>query len=482
MHKSKFINLLKTFSKEEFRNFGFFIQSPYFNRETTLISVFNIVKSDYPGFESDKINKKNVFKKLYPGKVYNDNLIRNLISDLLKLTELYLISVRQKAESFQSRYYLLKEITNRKQKILFETNFRKANELLKKNLIRDEIYYQHLFSLEDERRRNVVVNSSKVLYQDDNLNSQAKILNIQHLIENIKLYAIMYHQKKYTHDHNFDFTFFEIVTEYIKNNYNQFINIPYIIVFYNCVMLFKTEENKYFDALKKEMEKSYKSFSLTDRKNMFVVLTNHINTQIKYGNYDLIKERFEIYREFIRTKAYLEGNSFMAHYIYNAAAMSAIDIKEFEWAEKFILKYKSQLHIDFKEPVFNYCYANLYLQKENYKKALEHLSKVIPFDISFKLNVNISLLKIYFCLKETDAFYSLIDSFRHFLKRNIKLRRADVLFNTNFITVSKKLYNILISLKGIDRSEIKSLKKYVESLNNISSKKWILEEIGKVES
>lgn len=480
MHNSKVLNLLKTFSKDEFRDFGLFVKSSFYNRESVIIRLYNILKEYYPEFECISLQKKSVYSKLYPQKHFNDALLRNTISDLLSLAEKYLEHIQSESDPFYRQYLLLKELTNRKQQVLFKMNFKKAENILKSSEVRDEIYYHNKFLLEDEFRRNVVVNSSRILFKDDNIDDQARSLHIQHLTENIKLYAIMLNQKKFTFDHKFDFSLMEVLTDYLEKNYQAYKNIPYITIFYNCVMLFKTEEKKYFDELKGELKKHYRELSITDRKNMFIVLTNHCNMQIKKGRYEFCRESFVIYKEFIRTKAYYEGNDFMAHYIYRSAVSSALDVKEFEWAEKFINNHRTDVHIDFRDSSFNFCYSQLYLLRGEYDKALESLSKVQTFDFKDKQNVNQSLLQIYFCKNETESFLSLVDSFRHFLKRNDKVRKLDFKMLNNFITYIKRLYGIKHSRLKTDKADLNFLKKELERNNEISSRKWLLERIDEL--
>ncbi|MBK8549994.1 MAG: hypothetical protein IPL53_02620 [Ignavibacteria bacterium] len=475
MHNSKALYLLKTFSKEEFREFGAFIESPFHNRENIIVKFYNVLKAEFPLFTGQNLRRINIFKKLYPDKPFDDALMRNTISDLLSLAEEYIKNKQFSRETFYNQYLLLKELTNRKQQSLFKMNFKKAEKALKSSEVRDEIYYQNNFLLEDELRRNVVVNSSRILFHDDNLNAQAKNLHIYHLTENIKLYAIMLNQAKFTFDHKFNFGFLEVVREFIEKNYEGFSDVPYIIIFYNCVMLFKTEEKRYFDALKSEVKKHFRKLSLTDRKNMFIVLTNHSQQQIKKGKFEFYKESFEIHKEFIRTKAYFEGNDFMAHYIYKSAAISAIDAGETEWAEKFINQYRALVHIDFRDSAFYYCSSRLHLSKGEYDEAIESLSKVQAFDFTDRQNVNQTLLMIYYCKNETESFLSLVDSFRHFLKRNKKVRKQDFKMFNNFITCIKKLY----TLKNKDRDDIRPdliiFKNEMAGKTDVISKKWLLQ-------
>lgn len=482
MHNNNLLKLLKSFQKEEFRDFCMFVSSQYFNRENVLITFTGILKKHYPTFTGNDLLKDKIYLKLFPGKKYNDAVLRNAVSDLLKLAEEFLKTVQLKKDPFYGQYLLLKELTNRKQQKLFNMNYKKAEHILKDTGIADEIYYQNVFLLSDEKRRNVVVNSSRILYKDDNLNEQAYNLHLHYLVENVKLYAIMLNQRKFTYDHEFDFSLFEILLKYIEDNFEFYKKIPYISIFYNCVMLYKTEEKKYFNEMKYLTKTHFNKLTLTDRKNMYMVLSNHSTSQIKSGKFEFYEEMFDIYLEMIRSKAYLEGNNFMAHYIYISIAMNAVALGNLDWSEKFLNKYKKLLHSDFMDSSYNYCMANVHLEKKEFNSALEKLSRVRPIDINFKIYINTTLLKIYFCKNESDSFLSLVDSFRHFIRRNKEMRLMDRTSHNNFLLYLKKLFILKSGHNIIHYSDFMILKSSLEKNNETSYKKWLLDEFSKFEN
>jgi len=480
MHDNNLIKLLKTFSPDEFRGFYLLVNSPFFNREKVLTKFSEILKKHYPDFKSVNLEKKKIYAKLFPGKTFNDALMRNTLSDMLKLTEEFLKISHIRKDPFYEQYMLLKELTNRKQQKLFKMNFKKAEKILKITGIVDELYYQNNFLLEDEHRRNVVVNSSRILYKDDNMDRQAFTHNLQFLVANLKLYAILLNQSKFTYDHKFDFTLFELIRKYIEENFHLYKNIPYVNIFYNCVMLFKTAEKKYFDELKLLLKKYYFKLSLTDRKNMFIALTNYSGTQIKSGRFEFLSELFDINLEMLRTKAYFEGNDFMAHYIYHAIALNAISFGKIRWAENFISKYKKQVHSDFRESSYNYCKSVICIEEAKFDEALEYLSKVEMHDVRFKMLINTSLLKIYFCKNESESFFSLVDSFRHFLKRNKDLRNDDRIINNNFVLYLSKLYKLKMHISKNEITEYKVLKDDLNKNNEVAQKKWLYNKLDEL--
>lgn len=475
MQNTKVLKLLQTFTKSEFKDFGVFVSSAYFNREKVLINFYNSLKRYYPDFTHQNLTSEIFFKSLFPEKKYSDALMRNIISDFLKLAEKFLKFAHFENEKFYGQYLLLKELTNRKQESLFKANFKLADKFLDSDDARDEIYYQNKFLLEDEWRRNHVVNSSKMLFETDNLDKQSQSLHVYYITEFIKLYAILLNQSKYTFDYKFDFALFEAVRDYLEKNFSVYNNIPYIKIFYNCVMLYKTGEEIYFKELKVLLKKHYRLLTLTDRKNIFIVITKFCDEQILKGIFNFYEEKFAIFEDFLKTRAFYEGNDFMAHYIYEAIASNAVDCGKTEWALKFLEKYKKIVHSDFRESSYNICLSELLFSNGKYSEALEKLSLVIPINVKVRTRINILLLKIFYCTKETSSFNSLLESSRKYIIRNKTVQEINKTQFGNFLKFINKLYRIRLN-KDLSH-ELKPLSEKIQNCNELVSKKWMIEAV-----
>ncbi len=104
MERSSLLELLKTFSANDYKEFVAFVNSPYFNREKILERFARILFESHPHFTK---SNEDLFSELYPGKKYNDNFMRNIRSDLLRLAEQFLsvkefLSSRSEAMDFLS--------------------------------------------------------------------------------------------------------------------------------------------------------------------------------------------------------------------------------------------------------------------------------------------------------------------------------------------------------------------------------------------
>ena len=91
MENTKLISLLKTLDKNEIKEFGKFIVSPFHLKDRTMKPFFEAIMKYYPDFESPKFTRENIYESLYPGKKYDDAVIRKLSSYLYKMGEEFLV-------------------------------------------------------------------------------------------------------------------------------------------------------------------------------------------------------------------------------------------------------------------------------------------------------------------------------------------------------------------------------------------------------
>ena len=68
MIKSKIVETLGTFSQNEFKTFGKFVNSPYFNSSKSAVKFYNYLRKFYPDFENEKITPENAIQLYFPGK------------------------------------------------------------------------------------------------------------------------------------------------------------------------------------------------------------------------------------------------------------------------------------------------------------------------------------------------------------------------------------------------------------------------------
>src|SRR5947207_15434985 len=103
MKDLKITNVMKKFSQVELKQFGYFVHSPFHNRVKSVTKLFEIIKGFHPQFESRFLNKEYIYKRITGKKDYNDALMRNLFSDLYRLSGEFIAISRFKEDKKQMK-------------------------------------------------------------------------------------------------------------------------------------------------------------------------------------------------------------------------------------------------------------------------------------------------------------------------------------------------------------------------------------------
>jgi len=98
MINSKLIHILKTFSEPELKDFMKFSRSLYFNKGRNCLPLLKTLRNIYPNFSDAKLTKDYLHEILYPGKKNNDQVIRNMLSGLLKICEQFIVINKIKSD------------------------------------------------------------------------------------------------------------------------------------------------------------------------------------------------------------------------------------------------------------------------------------------------------------------------------------------------------------------------------------------------
>ncbi|MBL8017965.1 MAG: hypothetical protein JNK43_11885, partial [Ignavibacteria bacterium] len=107
LSKSKVITLLRTFSNEEMKSFGDFVNSPYLNSNKKCVKLYKLLKKFSPDFENTKLTREYIYNNIYSDDKYEEWKIRNLLSDMNLLAEKFIIY-----NGFSSRFSMLDQNSN----------------------------------------------------------------------------------------------------------------------------------------------------------------------------------------------------------------------------------------------------------------------------------------------------------------------------------------------------------------------------------
>lgn len=477
MENSKINRLIKTFSKQEEKEFIKFLKSPIHNSNKNLVKLFLILQNCSKE-KSKERNNETVYQKLFPEKKYDYARLRVLSSELLQKAENYLSLKLFFSDKSETKLYLLNELKNRKLNSQYRSNYREAEfylssfDKIDQNyfLKRYRLYHQHtdyLVSIDEQNN-----STGAVIKSGENLLAFfiTGFLNIAH---ELKIHEETFNIRFDTNlisDAAGSINFTSIISKMKQRKY------PFtsVIKIYHLMFLayIEPENDKLYYELKKLVNNTLNSFNDDEKFNLYIILESICVTKLSHGKREFYKELLSIYKDMINNNIYLAtGTDHFQLILFRNMFYTALLLKDYRWCSDFIEKYSSMLHPEHREDTYNFAMAHLYFEKKNYEEALKAIYKVNHDFFVFKFDARIVMLKIFFETERYEQALSLIDSFAHYLTGNSKVPPLDKERFGNFLKHVKNIIRIKTGQAAFDEFGLK--KKFDKE--NLISKKWISE-------
>jgi hypothetical protein len=485
MKNSKLLEIIGSFSENELRAFDKFISSPFFERQRDVSGLFTIIKKFHPDYSNEALLKEKTFSKLFPGENYNEKKMKNLIFELTKAAEQFLVYNSIKNEPIRYDSLLAHELKKRK----LDKPFLAALSLLEKKIT--ELPFDGRSMFRDKEDWSYLKEDYLFWKNEYDESIKYRLLNAEFFILSflIKLLQRMEDKVIITTRYNKEFKNplldtmigvldFNSLFKMLKERNYQFTWLLEIYYYcYKCSMDNIDNEEDY-EKLKKLFLENIDFFSDIEKHLLFSDLTYFCIIRKERGELKYSLEEFEIYKNMLKYYKFNHGQAEYFHIVlYRNIVFSSVSQGEYEWLEKFANNFNDKLPPDLQENMWHYVSALLFFSKKEYGKALESANK-IKYDIFlYKLDVKNLLIKIYYELDLFDQAISMIDAYKHFLSNNKEHTRIYHKHYGNFIN----FYGKLIKLKeNPDVVEINSLKENIISTQNVASRQWLMEKISEI--
>ncbi|MCK6695049.1 MAG: hypothetical protein L6Q97_23485, partial [Thermoanaerobaculia bacterium] len=250
----------------------------------------------------------------------------------------------------------------------------------------------------------------------------------------------------------------------------QMLEEPSIAVYYYAYLtLLNPQEEKYFDELVKLIEKVGELFEPSEARTLYIAAINYCVPKINQGQLEFARRAFMLYQIGLETEILIENNQ-ISRYTFGNAVAFALKIGEFDWAYQFIEKFQHLLDEKQRNSVVNFNLSRLYFEKGDYDQAQRLLTRFEYDDMLFNIIAKTMLLKIYYEISELDAFESLLESLRIYLKRKEALDPTRKTAYKNMISLMKKLLN----LNPYSKTQKERLYKLVQETQPLMERDWLL--------
>jgi hypothetical protein len=460
MPSSKLTSLLRMFSPSEFKAFEAFIQSPISRSGKYVVDFFNVLKPDYPAFDSDKVV---IYKRLYPKRPYNDVTMRKLVSELLTLAESFLAYTHFHNQPFEENFALLHELSTRKADSLFKHHAKQvARRIGQTSLDAEDFFFQNLrlTRIEDD------------FYSSSDWNKTVEKMQLGETY--FESYLLIHSFKQYTqlateqvsNNRSVSMPLADTLLRHVEANYDK---LPATVrIFYHQVMLCMSQTETHYFQLKELVIQYHTRLSPNDRRMLYQTLVNFCALNINRGHQQFLQEEFKLYQLMLERKAWMWGN-YMSVNMFTNIVTNGLKVGEYDYVKRFIETHGTSLAPAVRSDTVSFCLGNLNFYLKRFNDALQHLSKITSGDSMIKMNLKVLQLKVFYEMAAFEPALSLIDSHRHWLARD-KVVTAEV---KTIQLAFLKFTSDLIRLRTQGKKDAATLKEKIAASHAIS-KTWLL--------
>jgi len=466
------VQLLKTFSKEDIRELGKFISSPFHNNRKDGVLFFDEVKKFYPDFNQKYFSKENIFSKLYPGQKYKDDVIRRLASNLFKLAEEFAAYNNFRNNNWEYEKNLLQFYSGKNIDKLFWKQHAKAENCLEEQSLRDAEYYRRLSVINEIEMKYILKDDPT--YKKSSYEKEMHNLWKYGLSSMLRLYGFAEYEK-YFFNKKYELNFAQDLLRMAKES--NFMNSSAVEMYYLILKLYGPDKSdEIFNKLRNLIEEKFNEFTKPECFSFYVHLINYCNINKLSSDKQYIRIKFEIVKQMVERDLIIQNGVVDPGWFRGIFSM-AFNAGEIKFAENFIEKYKTVVTGKEKENVVKHVYANLAIYNKNFEAALDFLSDCSYQHLNDKWGVKQMYMTIYYEMNNYEQFSYVADSMKHLIKDEGSWNENLIIPIRNFINSFTKIFKVKMGEKNIPLDEIK--KEVLDS--KMISRKWLLEKITELE-
>lgn len=488
--KSKTIEILRTFDADEFKKLGKFLDSPYFKHIRDLTPLYNALKSYHPDFNDPKLTRESLYKAIYPDKKAGDakseSLMKTLLSDMFKASREFLIYLGLERDKNRRKYYMLDQLRERKLYKEFEKEFSEAYSSYENLIAPDlkdliEIYeIENLsisYNIEMGRAAEVF---ESMLTGTDHIVMLAMIKAYRNSDIKQLTNAFNVPYKDNLADKILDNLDSEKLLDDLKKSGN--VHHPYIIANYYIHLMnkFPSKEEYYYKA-KELLFKNVSLFSRIEKYVMLSILASYCARKSGKEHVERFSaEEFELNKKSLELGVYRysEKDDFQINNFRNMV-LTALDVHEIDWLEKFIDKYWRELNPMYRKNMKEYSLAHLHFARGEYERSLEEISKIKYNYLFFQLDMKYLTFKNYYEMNYLEEAGSVLNAISRYVSTSKEISDH---FKKRGIAFVKYAKELLRRSSENNTEDIELFRKKIIEDEDVNSRQWLIEKVDEMEN
>ncbi|MFK7906894.1 MAG: hypothetical protein AB8B69_17305 [Chitinophagales bacterium] len=467
MQQRKIIQVLKSFSTKELKSLEKFVESPYFNENQYIISLFAFLKKYAPKFSSPQLTTENAFFYVFPRDPYKEQTITKLLSKLYKIIEAFIAHEKYGKQAILQKINTMDYHNNRLLFKFFPSQLKEALKLQSKVKYQDNTYFYNQYLIEGQNSFFQSIHDERIA--DVNFQNKNDYLDIHFLISKLMLFCLMLNRQRSVNI-EYDFTMMEDLLHFLEKNPYQ--DNPIIALWHKGLLLLRTPNNvDIYQDLKKLLEQYGDLQRLEETRILYTFLENASKEVIKTSK-AYYEDLFQLYDKQLKMGLfYTDG--YLLPAIFKNISTIALRLEKYDWAENFMEENRQRLLPEARTDLYNYCRADMFFHQENYDAVLDLLYQVEYRDIYTKLGVKRMQLKVYYETEEWNLLDSSINAFRVFIHRQKDIADSHKKSHQNFINMLGRIIRLLPS----EKDKIAKLQEEVKASSTLSERDWLRDKL-----
>lgn len=470
IEKTKLIKLLSSFSTLEWKRFGRFVQSPFFNTNQPIIQLYQVLKKAAPFDNLKELEEGRVYKKVYGKGSFNIIKFRNLTSDLYLLAEEFIIHTHLGKEKRKKEKLLIDALAERNYELFKGKSQQLIKEIETQDYFLDETDFLLLHQLNDGLWHHL--EKDKFANQKPELEKSWKNLNA--FQENSQLQIIAENSS----------------AQNFLNQINESadLNTPHLSeLFQLAIQLHQSKQTPLYFKMKEKVLGCWNKLKIKHKTNLLVHLLNFSVTngliQQEFG----YTESFALYKLGLKENLFIIDGKMRDVEFFNISSI-ALKLKEYEWTNSFIEKYQKYLSSEIRSFLVPLVYAYHANFQKNHNLVIKLLATLNPINqLQYLPKIKSLLIRAYFegVVKGQEQYRSPldyeIDSFKKMMTRNNKLSQLKTESYINYLSLTKKLLK-LFTKKSISSNELVSFKLLLSNTKPIALRHWFDEKVEEIKN
>ncbi|MFZ1322959.1 MAG: hypothetical protein WAT71_15485 [Ignavibacteria bacterium] len=474
------IQVLNSLSKKEFTRFEEFLKSPFYNKKPNAVKFFEAIRESSPSLTVDQIKKDVIWKHMYPKKKFNAGVFKNLVFDLTGLIEKFIEVIKYEENELGKNFILLDALSERK----IHNKFFSKYDKLYKEISKSKFYQSYYSDIQKLIYKKINHSSVNTKYQEA-ISSEILIVSEMYLNEVIV---------------NLSYVFNDISTLELRSNKSAATNFSKVIfgnedtrrfittvtktekkdqqilkMYYFIFLAFAYPENREnYINFKKHLYKYSGLFTQEEKSRLYISLGDALNIRPSGKNDNKVIEFLELYKKRIDENIFTESDGRVNIFSYSNIIKMAGMLSDYKLIKFVKINFFELLQEEYKENMNYYTDAYYNFSIGKFDIALQNCLKIKLEHFILKFDIKDLQAMLYYETGDYENFIYLLDTYKHFLKKNSSVSDQYKNWYGKFITNVHRLFKIK---RNFDEYELMQFEKDVLD-GKTGSKFWFIEKIN----